>query len=69
MSIIVRILKANHGDCILVSHEGPLSTFNILIDGGPSMTFKYGLRQRYKGALCKVLDDLKQKVNMWIWLY
>jgi beta-lactamase superfamily II metal-dependent hydrolase len=61
MGVIVRILKANHGDCILVSHEGPLSTFNILIDGGPSMAFKHGLRQRHKGALCKVLDDLKEK--------
>lgn len=61
MGVIVRILKANHGDCILVSHEGPLSTFNILIDGGPSMAFKHGPRQRYKGALCEVLDDLKEK--------
>lgn len=61
MAIFVRILKANHGDCILVSHEGSLSAFNILIDGGPSMAFKHGLRQRYKGALCKVLDDLKEK--------
>lgn len=61
MGIIVRILKANHGDCILVSHEGPSSVFNILIDGGPSTTFRYGPRQRYSGALCNALDDLKEK--------
>jgi len=61
MGIIVRILKANHGDCILVSHEGPSSVFNILIDGGPSTTFRNGPRQRYSGALCNVLDDLKEK--------
>lgn len=61
MGIIVRILKANHGDCILVSHEGPSSVFNILIDGGPSATFRYGPRQRNSGALCSALDDLKEK--------
>ncbi|MFU1525308.1 ComEC/Rec2 family competence protein [Aeromonas hydrophila] len=55
MSIIVRVLKANHGDCILVSHEG----FNLLIDGGTSATFSHGLRQRYAGALREVLDELK----------
>lgn len=61
MTIIVRVLKANHGDCILVSHEGALGVFNILIDGGPSSTFRYGPRQRYAGALCIALDDLKEK--------
>lgn len=61
MGIIVRILKANHGDCILVSHEGASSVFNILIDGGPSTTFRHGTRQRYSGALCNALDDLKEK--------
>lgn len=61
MAIIVQILKANHGDSILVSHEGSSSVFNILIDGGPSATFKHGPRQRYAGALCKALDELKDK--------
>lgn len=31
---VVRILEANHGDCILVSHEGASGIINILIDGG-----------------------------------
>lgn len=61
MGVTVRVLKANHGDCILVSHEGDLGTVNILIDGGTSMTFKYGPRQRYDGALAKVLDEIKNK--------
>ena len=61
MGVAVRVLKANHGDCILVSHEGDLDTVNILIDGGTSMTFKYGPRQRYDGALAKVLDEIKNK--------
>ena len=61
MGIIVRVLKANHGDCILVSHEGPSGVFNLLIDGGTSTTFRYGQRQRYAGALCNALDDLKKK--------
>ncbi|MFA7312691.1 MAG: MBL fold metallo-hydrolase [Shewanella sp.] len=61
MAISVRVLKANHGDCILVSHERASRVFNILIDGGPSATFRYGPRQRYAGALCNALDDLKEK--------
>ncbi|EKA7380511.1 MBL fold metallo-hydrolase [Vibrio parahaemolyticus] len=61
MGISVRVLEANHGDCILVSHEGASGTYNILIDGGTSTTFRYGPRQRYAGALCKVLDELKSK--------
>jgi beta-lactamase superfamily II metal-dependent hydrolase len=61
MGIVVRVLEANHGDCILVSHEGASGVTNILIDGGTSATFKHGPRQRYNGALCKVLDELKYK--------
>jgi beta-lactamase superfamily II metal-dependent hydrolase len=61
MGGIVKVLEANHGDCILVSHEGSSSTFNILIDGGTSTTFKFGPRQRFAGALCTSLDDLKEK--------
>lgn len=61
MGILVRVLKANHGDCILVSHESISSTFNLLIDGGPATTFRYGIRQRSPGALSNVLDDLKVK--------
>ena len=61
MSIIVRVLKANHGDCILVSHEGVSGVFNLLIDGGPSTAFKYGPRQRYAGPLSNALDELKEK--------
>lgn len=61
MSVCVRILQANHGDCILVSHEGPLGVFNLLIDGGNAPTFRYGPRGRYAGALCQTLDELKEK--------
>ncbi|MGU9842398.1 ComEC/Rec2 family competence protein [Pseudomonas salmasensis] len=61
MSVFVRVLQANHGDCILVTHEGPVGVFNVLIDGGPSQTFRYGPRGRYPGALCIVLDELKSK--------
>ncbi|PKQ81782.1 MBL fold metallo-hydrolase [Aeromonas sobria] len=61
MSVCVRILQANHGDCILVSHEGPLGVFNLLIDGGNAPTFRYGPRGRYAGALCHALDELKEK--------
>jgi beta-lactamase superfamily II metal-dependent hydrolase len=61
VSTIIRVLEANHGDCILVSHEGASGVVNILIDGGTSATFKNGPRQRSDGALCKALDELKEK--------
>lgn len=61
MSIKVRILSANHGDCILVTHEDSDGVFNLMIDGGNSATFKWGTAQRHKGALCVVLDELKEK--------
>lgn len=61
MGVSVRVLEANHGDCILVSYEGASGTTNILIDGGTSTTFRHGPRQRYDGALCRALDDLKSK--------
>lgn len=61
MSVVVRVLQANHGDSILVTHEGPASVFNVLIDGGPSQTFRYGPRGRHPGALCMALDELKSK--------
>ncbi len=61
MSVIVRILQAKHGDCVLVSHEGPSGVCNILIDGGPPTTFRHGVRQRYSGPLCVVLDELRDK--------
>lgn len=67
MAIVVRVLKARHGDCVLVSHEGPAGVFNLLIDGGTSTTFRHGTRQRYAGALCNTLDDLKikgQQINL-----
>ncbi|EII3115735.1 MBL fold metallo-hydrolase [Vibrio parahaemolyticus] len=64
MGVSVRVLEANHGDCILVSHVGASGTVNILIDGGTSTTFRYGPRLRYDGALCQVLDELKSKEQL-----
>ncbi|MGP5564990.1 ComEC/Rec2 family competence protein [Vreelandella alkaliphila] len=61
MGIAVRLLRANHGDCILVTHEGPNGAFNLLVDGGNSATFRHGPRGRFKGALCSTLDELKAK--------
>ena len=62
MGVTVKVLEANHGDCILISHKNKaLSSFNILIDGGPATNFKYGPRQRFKGPLCKLLDNIKSQ--------
>lgn len=58
---MVRVLKAAHGDCILVSHEGSSGCFNVLIDGGPSINFSHGQRDRYSGPLRSLLDELKEK--------
>jgi beta-lactamase superfamily II metal-dependent hydrolase len=60
MTIRVRLLRANHGDCILVSHESADGTFNLLIDGGNPATFRHGPRLRYDGELCVVLDEIKK---------
>lgn len=61
MSISIRILKAKHGDSIFISYCTDESVFNILIDGGPSATFKSGPSDRIKGDLCLLLDELKNK--------
>jgi beta-lactamase superfamily II metal-dependent hydrolase len=61
MGVSVKVLEANHGDCILVSYKGTSGTCNILIDGGTSTTFKHGPKQRYRGALCEALDDIKSQ--------
>jgi beta-lactamase superfamily II metal-dependent hydrolase len=67
MGIRIRILQANHGDCVLVTHEGPDGVFNLLIDGGNGATFEYGPRGRYPGALRLMLDEMKrngQKIDL-----
>ena len=61
MTIKVRVLQANHGDCILVTHQSGDNVFNLLVDGGNSATFMHGAPPRHKGALCLVLDELKMK--------
>lgn len=61
MSIKVRALRANHGDCLLISHQSAKGTYNLLIDGGSSATFRHGTSAKNKGALCSALDDLKSK--------
>jgi len=61
MGISVRLLHANHGDCILVTHHSRDKIFNLLIDGGNGATFKYGPRGRSSGPLRLVLDELKTK--------
>ena len=61
MEVIIRTLKANHGDCILITCQDHKKAFNVLIDGGDSSTFKYGAADRFEGELCLVLDELKAK--------
>lgn len=49
MTTEIKVLKAFHGDCILIkTFDDQGSPFNILIDGGPSKTYKYTLRDEIK---------------------
>lgn len=61
MSTKVQVLRANHGDCFLITHDGTEGSFNLLIDGGSPATFKHGASAKHKGALCTALDELKAK--------
>lgn len=62
MTIKINVLKASHGDSIVVTVENDLSVFRLLIDGGPRKCF-----QTQKGAIRKagplknVLDDFVSK--------
>ncbi|WP_444926936.1 ComEC/Rec2 family competence protein [Microbulbifer sp. TRSA002] len=61
-----KILKASHGDCIIIQGKFDGQERNILIDGGPAKTFKRGGK---KGELLKELefiDRKKQKVDLLI---
>jgi beta-lactamase superfamily II metal-dependent hydrolase len=54
----LRVLKAEHGDCFLISGDFDGQPRNILIDGGPSKTYEYGI---FPGDLKKLLLDIEQK--------
>lgn len=49
MKTEIKILKAYHGDCILIKTEDQEGEdFNILIDGGTASTFDYFLKEQLK---------------------
>lgn len=54
MTFELKILKANHGDSILISGDFDGQTRNILIDGGTSKVFS-------EGDLKKILREIKAK--------
>ncbi len=59
MTVSIRFLKAHHGDCILVTIEDEQKVERILIDGGPSYTFKpRSAGDPRDGDLKNVLDEL-----------
>lgn len=50
MKTEIKVLEAFHGDCILIkTFDANNRAFTILVDGGPSKTFKYTLRKELKG--------------------
>ncbi|MGP4717576.1 ComEC/Rec2 family competence protein [Psychrobacter sp. T6-6] len=61
MATTIRLLEASHGDSILVSHSSEVSTFNLLIDGGPAKAFGVGPGRRRPGPLRIALDEIKEK--------
>jgi len=65
MSFNLTILQAGHGDCILIQGNFNKKFRNILIDGGPTESYK--TRRRKDGALKKVLQTIKgngQKIDL-----
>ncbi|AWM13902.1 hypothetical protein DI487_08525 [Flavobacterium sediminis] len=42
---VFKVLKAYHGDCILIKHVKENCEVNILIDGGTASTFDYSLKK------------------------
>ncbi len=61
MTTIINLLPASYGDSILVSHSSEVSTFNLLIDGGPAKTFGRGPGGQRPGPLRIALDEIKEK--------
>ncbi|PLC57360.1 ComEC/Rec2 family competence protein [Photobacterium carnosum] len=59
MSFNVKVLKAAHGDCILISGVFDDGIFrNILIDGGPSKAYEY---RQFKGELFNELSKINKQ--------
>ncbi|MDP2636743.1 MULTISPECIES: MBL fold metallo-hydrolase [unclassified Pseudoalteromonas] len=61
-----KILKAEHGDCIIITVNYNGNNKNILIDGGTSGTFRRG---RVKGPLLKELEKISyvgEKIDLLI---
>lgn len=58
MSVRVEILKAGHGDCILVRSKTTSGSFNLLIDGGSLHAFYVNSRRKIPGELKLRLDEL-----------
>lgn len=65
----VKIIKAFHGDSILVSYDNDGIVKNILIDGGPSHAWEKTRPRRKKGELKKIIENLEsnnQKIDLLI---
>lgn len=58
MSVRVEILKAGHGDCILVRSKTTSGSFNLLVDGGSLHAFYVNSRRKIPGELKLRLDEL-----------
>ncbi|MDB4766086.1 MBL fold metallo-hydrolase [bacterium] len=57
MKTEIKVLEAFYGDCILINtFDSSEQPFTILVDGGPSKTFKYTLRKELKDL--QVIDLL-----------
>lgn len=62
MKIKINVLKAGHGDSIVVTVENDSVVFRLLIDGGPRKCFQTQKGGKKKaGPLKNVLDDLASK--------
>lgn len=60
--IQVELLKASYGDCIFININYDGKSFVIMIDGGPSYSYRHKERGRMRpGALQDKLDELKSQ--------
>jgi hypothetical protein len=57
MEFRFKVLQAGHGDSILIQGDFDGQPRNILVDGGPSKTYQYGV---FPGALKKELQKIEQ---------
>ena len=62
MTLRISVLRAEHGDAIVIETAVSTETFRILIDGGPSECYERRQgRRMVEGPLQRMLEEMRQK--------